>query len=167
MLAITYIYTKITDGVLFFSAFIIAFISSCAAFLLWLKKNKNPFENFLVLLTFILFNTLFVYFGPVTIDRSLSSFIYFYAVENKTISASKIYNEEYFKPYIQRRFDDGVKIGFLKCDNSGLCTPKLKTKITYYSLCPIAKITGTLGEYKEFKKMMDDRKYINNMPADN
>lgn len=152
MLPITYIYQLKNDNVLFFSGFTIAITASILGFCVWIKYFKEPFETVLVLLIYILFNTIFIYFGPVTLDRSLSSFIYFYSVENKEIS-SEIFNEEYFKPYIKRRFKDGEIFGFLKCEND-ICHPTLKTKITYYTLYPLGKITGTLKEYKNFERII-------------
>ena len=86
-------------------------------------------------------------------DRSLSSFIYFYSIENKKITTD-IFKPEYIEPYVQRRFLDGEKLGFLKCSDN-ICKPTLKTKITYYLLLPVAKITRTDKEYKKFKNFMD------------
>ncbi len=154
MLLVTYIYTLNKDhGVLFFSAFFIAIVSSVAGWGLWYIKNKNLFENFLVVFTYILFNILFIYFGPVTMDRSLSSFIYFYSVERGEIPV-EIFNDEYFRPYVKRRFEDGEKIGYLNCQDR-VCKPKLKTRITYYVLYPLGRITNTLTAYDEFKVMAD------------
>lgn len=154
MLSVIFIYTKFTNGVLFFSAFLIAILSSIIGVLLWVLNNKNFFENFLVLMTFSMFNILFVYFGPVTLDRSLSSFIYIYSAENGKITKN-IYDENYFNKYILRRFEDGEKIGYLKCDNN-YCYPTIKTKITYFILFPLGKISGTLKNYDEFSAVIDN-----------
>ena len=157
ILPAAYLYTSFSGGVLFFSAFIIAFLCSFAGLVFWIKKQKEPFETFLVFLTYFLFSASFLYFGPVTLDRSLSAFIYFYAVENGSIS-SDIYknNDQYFEPYVKRRFTDAEKIGFLKC-SSGVCFPSLKAKFLYYSLYPFGKLTKTLVNYDEFKIMMNER----------
>lgn len=153
MLLVTSLYTCFEKhGVLFFSAFFIAFLCSFIGLGVWYIKYKNGFENFLIILTFIMFNTLFVYFGPVTLDRSLSSFIYFYSVEENSIPRD-IFNKEYFEPYVQRRFEDGEKIGYLKCSEQ-FCYPTLKSKLTYWVFYPFGRLTGTLSNYDEFKQMM-------------
>ena len=100
-------------------------------------------------------STIFIYFGPVTLDRSLSSFIYFYSVENGQITRN-IYDENYFSTYIQRRFEDGEKIGFLECDEH-YCRPTLRTKFVYYVLYPCGIASKTLNEYYKFDKMMDNK----------
>ena len=109
----------------------------------------------MVFCTYFLISSIFIYFGPVTLDRSLSAFIYFYSVENKEINTD-IFDAEYFDKYIQRRFDDGEKIGFLKCYNS-ICKPTIKTKIVYYTLYPCGKLSKTLTEYDKFKSMLEKK----------
>lgn len=156
MFPITYIYTTYKQGVLFFSAFIIAFCCSFIGFFIWRKYYKEKFENFLVFCTYFLISSIFIYFGPVTLDRSLSAFIYFYSVENTEINTD-IFEKKYFDKYIQRRFDDGEKIGFLKCEKN-ICKPTLKTKLVYYSLYPCGKLSKTLTEYDKFKAMLEEKK---------
>ena len=150
MLVLTCIYKSIfSEGVFFFNAFVLAVLGAVIGLGVWIIANKNFFENFLIFLVFSMFNTLFIYFGPVTLDRSLSSFIYFYSVQNGSVSRN-IFKSEYFEPYVQRRFSDGDKIGYLKCDET-CCYPTFKTKLTYRILYPLGKLSNTLNDYKEFK----------------
>ena len=153
MFPVTYIYKTFFGGVLFFSAFAIAFFSAFLAFLVWLKFYKEKFEGFLVFMALFFVSVIFIYFAPVTLDRSLSSFIYFYAVENGEIKKD-IYDEKYFSKYIERRFTDGDKIGFLNCSDE-ICKPTIKTKIVYYLLYPCGKFSNTMDEYEKFKQMMN------------
>ena len=148
-LAITYFFQRQNNGVLFFSAFNIAIISGILSSTIYLAIYRDKFTYFTILLSYILFNALFIYLGPVSLDRSLSSFIYFYSVENGKIRQD-IFDEKYFRPYIQRRFDDGVKIGYLKCDNE-ICYPTAKTKMTYKLLHPLSKFSGVIHNYNDFK----------------
>jgi len=155
-LPLIYFYKSFSNGVLFFSAFSIAFLSSFVAFFIWRKFYKEFFESFLVFCTLFTSSIIFVYFIPVSLDRSLSSFIYFYSVENEKIT-KQIHNQEYFENYIQRRFEDGEKIGFLKCDKNN-CYPTFKTKLAYYILYPLGRFSNTTKEYENFKNMVEKTK---------
>ena len=155
-LIITLLFNSINTGVLFFSAFVIAIISGILSSVIYTLKDRDIFTDILVIFSYVLFNLFFIYIGPVTLDRSLSSFIYFYSVENGSIDMD-IYREDYFRPYIQRRFEDGEKIGYLKCEN-GICKPTLKTKITYGILYPIGKISNVLQNYDNFSEFVDNKK---------
>ncbi len=110
----------------------------------------------MVLVSFFLFNILYSFYITIILDRSLSGFIYFYTVENKSISMD-IYNESYFRPFVERRFEDGQQLGFLECDSkTRTCTPTLKNKFIYYVTYPIGKLTGTLKNYDRFKIFMEE-----------
>ena len=149
LLIITYIFTIFDKGVLFFSAFFIAIISGLIGGIAFSYKEKDFFTNIIVTVSFILFGILFIYLGPISQTRSLSYFIYFYSVENGKIS-KKIYNDNYFRPYVQRRFTEGEYLGFLKCDKEK-CTPTTKAKLAYYTLFPLYKISHGIPYYNEFK----------------
>ena len=155
MFPLTSFYKTFSEGVLFFSAFGIAFIAALLSFFIWRIFYKENFESFLIFSTLFFISVIFIYFAPVTLDRSLSSFIYFYSVENKEIPRD-IYEEKYFSEYIDRRFTDGEKIGFLSCDKKN-CKPTLKTKIVYYLLYPCGKISNTTTEYNKFKSMLKNK----------
>ncbi|MBR6127839.1 hypothetical protein IKQ21_09160 [bacterium] len=155
MLVITHFFVLKDCGVLFFNAFFIAAVSGFLGSLIYLFVDRDKFVYFVVLVSYVLFNALFVYLGPVSMDRSLSSFIYFYSVE-KGQTTQNVFSEEYFRPYILRRFEDGVKIGYLRCDG-GVCYPTAKTKYTYKFLYPLGKFTGVMKNYDEFKLYMDKR----------
>ena len=161
MLLFIYFYTKLMRNVLFFDAIFIAFICSLVIGIIWVHYNKNKlFENFLVIFSAALFNIIFIYLGPITLDRSLSSFIYFYAVEKGEINADVVFDEAYFKPYIKRRFTDGEKIGFLSCSDDNICKPTQKTKIIYRVLYPLGKVSHTLENYKNFKSHINQKNKI-------
>lgn len=155
LLTVTHIFVKQDSGVFFFSAFYIAIISGFLGSLIYLITDRDRFTYFVTLVSYVSFNALFIYLGPVSLDRSLSSFIYFYSVERGEISRN-IFGEEYFKPYIERRFQDGIKIGYLKCDDK-ICRPTQKTKLTYKFLYPISKFSNVINNYNDFKKYMDTK----------
>ena len=152
---------RINQNVLFFELFGISLISAIFGFIIFRAKYKDNFERFLVLFSYILINILFTYYIAVIIDRSLSAFMYFYSVENKSISTD-IYDESYFKEYINRRYEEGKKIGYLICDyDKKECKPTIKTRLTYMVMYPIGKLTGTLGHYDDFKILMRNKNKTN------
>ena len=135
--------------------FIISAIASLAAVLVWNIKNKDSFENFLTFMIFLFFNMLLIYIGPLTVNRSLSTFIYLYAVQNGEIKKD-IFDENYNSAFMSRRFYDGEKFGFLNCDNE-VCKPNIRTKIFYYILYTTGKLTASDKHYKEFKEFVDNK----------
>ncbi len=155
MLSAVLLYRIFYNGVLYFDAIFIGILAAFVSFLLWTHFNKEKFEALLVFMSLALFNILILYFGPVTLDRSLSSFVYFYSVENGSIP-EHIYNDEYFIPYIDRRIIEGEKMGFLSCNNE-VCNPTFKAKFLYYLLNPIGRVTKTLNNYDEFKLMLNSK----------
>lgn len=152
---IPFLFVKPGDSV-FFKVYTIAFMGTLAALIIWVLRYKDLFENFLVAISCICFYSLFLFLGPATIERSLSFFIYFYAAENKSIQQDIFNgNEEYFQKFVSRRFEDGNKLGFLKCDDTNICTPTIKAKILHKVFYPFGKITKTLYYYDDFKKTID------------
>ena len=141
------------NKVLFFNSFLIALIVSVCFAYIWYVKNKNIFETFLCFLIFALISINMSALAPVFIDRSLSVFTYFYAVENGIIP-NNIYNEKYFKEFSLRRIEDANNMLFLKC-NDNECIPTIKSKLAYYILMPIGKITNSMKNYNEFKNVLD------------
>ena len=143
------------NNVLFFNALKIAFLSALIGGLFWYKYNKDKFELFVVTVSYIFCTSMFIYLGPVTVDRSLSSFIYFYSAENGSIP-THILDKEYFEPFVARRFSDGELIGMLKCDENH-CEPRIKAKILYYILYPLSQITKTNKNYEIFRDNINNR----------
>ena len=154
---ICYLQAKIfdTDYLLNYTL-IIAIICSVLAVCVWTIKYKDNFEKFLVFISILFFNMLLIYIGPLTVNRSLSTFIYFYSVENGSVKKD-LYKEAYYKDFVARRYTDGQIFGFLSCDEA-VCKPNIRTKMFYYVLSPIGKITASDKHYKEFKAFMDSNK---------
>ena len=152
MLFCTYLYVYFEKGVLFFDAFVIAFLCSLVGFFIYRKFYKEGFEGFLVFCTYFFLSSMFVYLGPVTLDRSLSSFIFMYSVEKGEITTD-IFDKDYFYTYIQRRFEDGEKIGFITCKDN-ICKPTIKSKLLFNTLYPIGKVSKKLDNYDEYREML-------------
>ena len=143
------------DVILFFNAIKISCLASVFGFSIWKIFNKgNFFEDFVVYLSELFICLFMVYIGPTTVDRSLSSFMIFYSVENKKLP-NAIKNEKYINDYFERRYKDGINIGYFKCDKD-FCYPTKKAQIIYYAFYPIGKVTKTLENYYDFKKMMNE-----------
>lgn len=157
VMLVPFLFVKAGESV-FFKVYGIAFTGTLAALILWILRYRNLFENFLVTISCMCFYSLFLFLGPATIERSLSFFIYFYAAENKTIQQDIFNgNEEYFQQFVSRRFEDGTKLGFLKCDETGTCSPTVKAVVLYKVFYPFGKITKTLYFYDNFKNTIDSR----------
>ena len=119
------------------------------------KKCRKPLA-FLVFLCYFLSISFFSYLGPTTVDRSLSVFVYFYAVEENGIPEN-YQNERYFKDFTKRRLEDGIKTGMLSKEGN-IYKPTIKSKILYGIFYPISVITGTDETYKKFKKSVKEKK---------
>lgn len=143
--------------VVYFKVYPIAILGTIIASIGWIIKYKDLFENFIVSFAYLCFFCFFLFIGPATLERSLSVFIYFYSVQNGSIKQN-YYDETFFQNFVTRRYDDGQKIGFLKCNSDGLCKPTLKTKILYRIFYPYGKLTKCLYYYDEFKKSIDSLK---------
>lgn len=157
VIGICYFQAKIfdTDYLLNYTL-IISIICSILAVCVWSIKYKDNFEKFLVFICILFFNMLLIYIGPLTVNRSLSTFIYFYTVENRSVKKD-FYEESYYKDFVARRYTDGQIFGFLSCEDN-VCRPNIRTKMFYYFLYPIGKITASDKHYKEFKTFMDSNK---------
>ena len=88
--------------------------------------------------------------APLAIDRSLSTFIFFYTVQNGSIQEDKI-SQKYIDDFVKKRFDDAVKGNFLKKEGE-MYTPQFRAKLYYYIMYPLGNITNTLDNYKYFEK---------------
>ena len=151
-----FLFIKFDLGVLFFYAFGLSFLGSLAGTAFWCLKYKEKFETFLVFLCYFLSISFFSYLGPTTVDRSLSVFVYFYAVEENGIPEN-YQNERYFKDFTKRRLEDGIKTGMLSKEGN-IYKPTIKSKILYGIFYPISVITGTDETYKKFKKSVKEKK---------
>lgn len=153
LLVIRFLATYGHETSLFFKALLLALICAGLGTLLYRKKHKDIFETILVFISYAASMTLFIYMGPVTLDRSLSSFVFIYAAQEKQIPAD-VYNETYFRPFVERRFSDGEKMNFLICHPDGFCTPTWKAKLTYHLLFPLARFTHTDASYQQFRNFV-------------
>lgn len=151
-----FLFIKFDLGVLFFYAFGLSFLGSLAGTAFWYIKYRELFETFLVFLCYFLTISFLAYLGPTTVDRSLSVFVYFYAVEENGIPEN-YQNERYFKEFTQRRLDDGIKTGMLSKEGH-IYKPTIKSKMLYGIFYPTAVITGTDKAYKTFKKSVKEKK---------
>lgn len=142
-------------NIMFNFTILIPIFVSISAIGIWKIKYKDAFEGFLVFWVILLCSLLVMYIGPFTINRSLSTFIYFYAVENGEINKNN-YDKTYLDEFIKRRYDDGEKFGFLDCNND-ICRPNIKTRIFYYILSPLGKITTSDKYYKQFKSIQNKK----------
>ena len=170
LLAIRFLATYIHETSIFFKALLLALICAGAGTLLYRRKYKDIFETILVFISYAASLALIIYMGPVTLDRSLSSFIFIYAAQEGSIPAD-IYDETYFRPFAERRFKDGEKMNFLNRDNNGFCTPTWKSKLTYRVLYPLAHFTQTDDSYQQFRSFVkareDQRPHIKRTDHDN
>lgn len=151
------LYTRLShDPIVFFaSLFMAAVISALAGVLLWaLGKKRALFDGFAVTLmsmVYFLGLVLFITFGPVFIDRSISYHLAFYATENEKIFVDDI-RDEFSKEIFEKRIHDAIATGFLKANEDGSCSPSGKAKIMTVLLLPLGKLTGTLKTYETMKK---------------
>ena len=156
VILICFIEGKVSDTDLLFNYIMtISIFSSFIAICVWSIKYKSLFEKLIIFFCILFFNMLVIYIGPLTTNRSLSTFVYFYAVEKNEVNKN-LYDESYYKDFVYRRYLDGDKMGFLTCDESK-CKPNIRTKIFYYILYPLSKITASDKHYKEFRKFADDK----------
>ena len=156
LLAIRFFATYIHETSLFFKALLLALVCAGAGVLLYRRRYTDVFETILVFISYAASLALFIYMGPVTLDRSLSSFVFIYAAQEGSIPAD-IYTETYFRTFVERRFKDGEKMNFLNCDNKGLCTPTWKSKLTYQVLFPLAQFTKTDSSYLQFRNFVKNQ----------
>lgn len=146
--AVALLFRTSTDFVLMYIHYIAAGAAFfCAA--VWYKHYKNAFETLLVFITYACAVFSFVILAPLATERSLSTFIIFYTVENNAYPAVEP-SETYMRSFYQKRLTDLQNGGFIrKTENQ--YTPTLKAKIFYTLLYPLGRQTGALDNYEKFK----------------
>ncbi|MGN0740811.1 MAG: hypothetical protein ACI4LX_11640 [Treponema sp.] len=155
------VYTRISDDpiIFFVSIGFAAVISVTAGVLLFFNgKKKNlftGFEAFLSSLTCFFALVVFITFGPVFIDRSISYHLAFYASEQKRIYIDDI-REEFSSEIFEKRIHDAIETGFLKDNGDGSFSPSPKAEFMTMTLLPLGKLTGSLGTYENMKEKMKD-----------
>ena len=128
-------------------------ISSLVGLCIWLCRYRKLFEATLVWFVYVFFGFGFIVMAPIAIDRSLSTFIFFYAVEHGKFQRNKL-SDSYKEEFFEKRFDDALKGKFL-VQKGDVYKPVFRAKLYYNIFYPLGKITNTLGNYKKFEKEID------------
>ena len=143
-----YSFTNGSGFVLLYTPLFIA-ITSLIGAISYYSKLKNLFETFIVYISYVGVGFAFIFLAPFAVDRSLSTFIFFYAVEHQAYPSHQISNE-YMHHFFEKRLDDGVKGGFLIKENN-LYKPTARAKFYYTLLHPLGSATNMLDNYNTFK----------------
>ena len=99
------------DEVLFYTPYVIL-LDTLIFIYFWLIKYKDKFEAFLIYCCFACMNFSFIFLAPYAVDRSLSTFIFFNAVENNGFNENSV-SAKYMNDFYTRRLKDGVNGNFL------------------------------------------------------
>jgi len=133
-------------------------VGGCAliSVVVWWKHYNNGFESFLVYIASASFLFAFLLSAPFVVERSLSCFVYFYAVEEGSISVNQIPNS-FMEPFIQKRFNGGVSGHFLEKKGERY-VPTTRAKLFYAVYYPLGQLTNTLSNYQHFKQTVNEPK---------
>lgn len=148
-----------TGLVLLYTPYMILAVSFIGV-LIWSVWYKDLFEKILIYVTYTCSLFAFVILIPLAVERSLSSFIYFYTVEQGYFDKRFVSNE-YMSDFLDKRLIDGVKGKFLRQEGD-LYYPTFKTKVFYNILNPFGILTGTLKNYEVFKDEIQQGQNNNN-----
>ncbi len=152
---IALLYCYFTNGSGFILLYTPLFIISTSIIgsIIYYLKHKTAFETFLVYISYIGIGFAFIFLAPFAVDRSLSTFIFFYAVEHQSYPQNKI-STTYMEDFFEKRLKDGVNGGFLiKEDN--IYKPTARAKLYYNLLYPLGYSTNMLNNYNTFKKELN------------
>ena len=128
-------------------------LSSVVGLGVWLIKYRYLFEALLVFFTYFGVGFAFIVMAPIAVDRSLSSFIFFYAVEHESFPQVEL-SSDYKTIFFQKRFDDAMKGNFLVKEND-VYKPTFRAKLYYGLFYPLGMITNSLENYHAFAKEVD------------
>ena len=92
----------------------------------------------------------FVFLAPYAVDRSLSTFIFFYAVENGSFPENSV-SLDYMNKFYTRRLNDGLLGNFLE-KREEFYYPTWRTKLYYFIMHPIGLATNSTYNYQMFVK---------------
>lgn len=154
---VVYLLTLITALCIFFtnsSGFVLLYTPIfilCSAALgsfIWHKKYADAFETLLVYISYSSIGFAFIFLAPFAVDRSLSTFIFFYAVEHGYYPANAV-SSQYKDAFFQKRLEDGINGKFLIYENN-IYKPTYRAKLYYSILFPLGIATNTLNNYKIF-----------------
>ena len=154
LIGLVYVVAGHSSGLLLLWIPFLVLISSLIGGGIWFFHYKDKFETILVWLTYLFFGFSFIIMAPIAIDRSLSTFIFFYTVEHQEFSKDKI-SKEYIDDFINKRFEDALRGGFLIQENEKY-KPNYRAKIYYYIFYPLGMVTNTLGNYKKFEARIEN-----------
>lgn len=141
--------------VLFYTPYAI-FVGALVAAGVWSIWQKDIFDTFVVFCCYITAGFSFIFLAPYAVDRSLSTFIFFYSVEHDGFQATAM-SDEYMQVFYQRRLDDGVNGGFLVKEGDKY-HPTFRAKVYYHLMYPIGVITNSLENYQKFTDEVDKNK---------
>lgn len=149
-LLISCLYALYTNGsklVLLYTPLLIFLVASLGCYI-WHKKYADVFESFLVYISYVCAGFAFIFLAPIAIERSLSLFVFFYAVENDGYPASSV-SDSYKELFFEKRLKDGVDGGFLTIQGNSY-KPTIKAKTFYAILYPLGYATNALQNYHAF-----------------
>ena len=132
------------------------FSASLIGVYIWWLKFKDLFCSILLYLTYVGFGFAFVFLVPFAVERSMSTFVFFYAAQNGSIPELNL-SQEYKDYFFKKRIEDGVKGNFLVKEGN-VYKPTLRTKIYYHLLYPFGVATNMLNNYETFVKEIDKTK---------
>ena len=150
-----YICSMQSSGLLLLWIPFLVIISSLVGLGIWLCRYRKPFEATLVWFVYLFFGFGFIVMAPIAIDRSLSTFIFFYAVEHGEFQRNKL-SDSYKEDFFEKRFDDALKGKFLVQEGDAY-KPDFRAKLYYSVFYPLGKVTNTLGNYKKFEKEIENQ----------
>lgn len=132
------------------------FSTSLIGVFVWWSKFKDLFCSILLYLAYVGFGFAFIFLAPFAVERSMSTFIFFYAVQNDSIPELNL-SQEYKNHFFKKRIEDGIQGHFLiKEDN--VYKPTLRAKVYYHLLYPLGVVTNMLDNYEAFAKEVDKTK---------
>lgn len=148
ILLFMYIFFTYGSGMLLLYMPFFIFVTSFIGVLVWWYKFRDLFCSILLWLTYVGFGFAFIFLAPFAVERSMSTFIFFYAVQNdgiKELNLSKEYKDHFF----EKRIEDGVKGHFLTKEGNTY-KPTLRAKLYYHLLYPVGVVTNMLSNYEAF-----------------
>ena len=154
LLSLLYLFFRYGAGLLLFYMPLFIFASAFIGVLVWFYKFYDKFEAFLVYVSYVCFGFSFVFLVPFAVERSLSTFILFYAAQHDGIPQIEL-SQNYKNIFFKKRFDDALKGNFL-VQEGDVYKPTFRTKLYYGLLYPLGKVTDMLGNYELFEKEIDE-----------
>lgn len=137
------------EQVLFYTPYVIL-ISIVIFGYVWYFKQKDLFEAFVICVCFCCMNFSFVFLAPYAVDRSLSTFIFFSAVQNDGFKEDAV-SSQYMVDFYKRRLRDGVNGNFL-AKKDDIYYPTIRAKMYYALMYPVGIVTNSMENYRKFEE---------------